>query len=62
MFVGMTRKSEIVYLCNSWFSYVFFYNIERNTFRRVNIRGPEGLEPLRIRDTFVDYEENMKFM
>ncbi|KAH0894502.1 LOW QUALITY PROTEIN: hypothetical protein HID58_056931, partial [Brassica napus] len=62
MFVGMTRKSEIVYLCNSWFSYVFLYNIEGNTFRRVNIRGPEGLEPLRIRDTFVDYVENMKFI
>ncbi|CAF1711167.1 unnamed protein product, partial [Brassica napus] len=35
-FVGMTRTGELVY---SWNSCVWFYNIERNTVKRVYIQG-----------------------
>ena len=40
-FVGMTRTGEVVYSLGTC---VFFYNIERKTFKRVNIQGLEGLE------------------
>ncbi|KAJ4880851.1 F-box associated ubiquitination effector family protein [Raphanus sativus] len=59
MFVGMTRTGEVVY---SMGTCVFFYNIERKTFKRVVIQGLEGLEHPIICRTFVDYVENMKFM
>ncbi|CAG7887315.1 unnamed protein product [Brassica rapa] len=65
-FVGMTSTGELV-----WSSYsshglsnhfhVFFYNLERNTFTRVNIKGFRHHSVRRIH-TFIDYVENMKFM
>ncbi|CAN7132560.1 unnamed protein product [Brassica rapa subsp. narinosa] len=59
LFVGMTSTGEIVY---SWNSSVWFYNIEKNTIKRVNIQGLEELEHPTFINTFVDYVENMKFL
>lgn len=59
LFVGMTSTGEIVY---SWNSSVWFYNIEKNTIKRVNIQGLEELEPPTFINTFLDYVENMKFL
>ncbi|KAJ4880852.1 F-box associated ubiquitination effector family protein [Raphanus sativus] len=59
MFVGMTSTGEIVY---SWNSCVYFYNLERDTVKRVNIHGLEGIEHPTFINTFVDYAENMNFM
>ncbi|KAF8114964.1 hypothetical protein N665_0030s0013 [Sinapis alba] len=57
--VGMTGRGEIVCWSESC---ICFYNIEMNTFKRVNFKGLEGLEHPSIYNTFVDYVENMKFM
>ncbi|CAN6826202.1 unnamed protein product [Brassica oleracea] len=59
MFVGMASTCEIVY---SWNSSVWFYNLEWNTVKRVNIQGLEGIEHPTFINTFVDYAENMNFM
>lgn len=59
LFVGMTSTGEIVY---SWNSSVWFYNIEKNTIKRVNIQGLEELEPPTFINNFLDYVENMKFL
>ncbi|XP_056848472.1 putative F-box protein At1g53360 [Raphanus sativus] len=59
MFVGMTSTGEIVY---SWNSSVWFYNIKRDTVKRISIEGLEGLEHPTFINTFVDYVENMKFL
>ncbi|CAG7898098.1 unnamed protein product [Brassica rapa] len=65
-FVGMTRTGEVVYstgeIVYSWNSSVWFYNIEKNTIKRVNIQGLEELEHPTFINTFVDYVENMKFL
>ncbi|CAN7032039.1 unnamed protein product [Brassica rapa subsp. trilocularis] len=45
LFVGMTSTGEIVY---SWNSSVWFYNIEKNTVKGVNIQGLEELEHLHL--------------
>uniref|UniRef100_A0A0D3BKY2 F-box domain-containing protein n=1 Tax=Brassica oleracea var. oleracea TaxID=109376 RepID=A0A0D3BKY2_BRAOL len=59
LFFGMTSTGEIVY---SWNSSVWFYNIEKNTIKRVNIQGLEELEPPTFINNFLDYVENMKFL
>ncbi|KAF3544168.1 hypothetical protein DY000_02009757 [Brassica cretica] len=56
-FVGMTRTGELVY---SWNSCVWFYNIERNTVKRVYIQGLGGLKHPSFCRTIVDYVENLR--
>ncbi|CAH8255579.1 unnamed protein product [Arabidopsis lyrata] len=59
-FVGLTRTGEIVlspyFLFNPF--YVFYYNPERNTIRRVEIRGFEASEHPLVH-VFIDYIENV---
>ncbi|KAG7600455.1 F-box associated interaction domain [Arabidopsis suecica] len=65
--VGMTSSGELVftpyacYLSNSF--YIFFYNIEKKTYTRVNIKGFEEFKhQFTLVHTFLDFVENIKFI
>ncbi|XP_019082535.1 PREDICTED: putative F-box protein At3g23960 [Camelina sativa] len=62
-FVGMIGTNEIVLSPNHQYvpSYVFYYNIERNTTIRVKIKGMEAFEGNRFR-TFLNHVENVKLI
>ncbi|CAA7031012.1 unnamed protein product [Microthlaspi erraticum] len=66
-FVGMTGTGEIVWSSfrNNYLNRfcVYFYNLEKNTLTRVDIRGFEDFKYRRAYiDTFLDYVENIKLM
>ncbi|CAH8255523.1 unnamed protein product [Arabidopsis lyrata] len=64
MIVGMTSSGELVftpYAC--YLSNIFFYNIERKTYTRVNIKGFEEFNhQFTLVHTFLDFVENIKFI
>ncbi|CAN8247630.1 unnamed protein product [Cochlearia groenlandica] len=62
-FVGVTVSNEIVmkekYLTHPF--YIYYYNIEKSTIRRVEILGMAAYQRNRVY-TFVDHIENVKLM
>ncbi|XP_023644555.1 putative F-box protein At1g53360 [Capsella rubella] len=66
-FVGMTGTGEIVFSPDAYYLskpfYIFFYNIERQTYTRVRIHGfEEFMDHSTFVQTSIDFVEDMKFI
>ncbi|CAN8302774.1 unnamed protein product [Cochlearia groenlandica] len=67
--IGTSDNGDIVWVPSRWtkWFYVYYYNIERKSSRRVEIKGIEeklwiDRDSLRAHFTFIDYVENVTFL